>query len=160
MGLFNVVQPLPQAFFSEWGMGRSCCWCWGHIGILFLTFAACGCDGSQSVDAGATRAFWTDFTHLVVPLKEAETSDIFAAAERIDRLNPKQVDPKVVDFTREVSAFYRRMGNFRRDAFERGQKGLGIKMDEGEIKSLSDESNRVAKKLMEIDQYVRDTYHY
>jgi hypothetical protein len=129
--------------------------------VLVLASIGYGCDKPEPIDAGATRAYWTDHTHLMLPMKDGPAaSRVLAAAEELDRLSGKGVDPKLVQFSREVSVFYRRHAKFMNDAFERGRKGEGFNPDQGETKSLSDESNRIAKKLLEIDKYVRDTYHY
>lgn len=95
-----------------------------------------------------------------MPLRDATTNEVFTAAEGLDRLQAKGVDPKVVEFSREMSVLYRRFGNFRRDAYEKGRKGEGFVSDRAEIEALSAESNRMGEKLLEIDKYVRDTYKY
>lgn len=131
--------------------------------LLILMFGLglhSGCDRADPVDAGTTRAFWADVRRAAVPLDGSSDAQlVIDAADAMDRLSPRGVDPKVVAASREAAVLYRRFGKFMAEAAERGQAGTGLH-DRGEVESLAAESDRVAKRLTEVDAYMRATYQY
>lgn len=141
-----------------------------NIMFVVVALVMCGCEKSDSgssssssssggaVDAGATRAYWSQMNAHFVSISDADADQLLVAAQRLDRLSTTGVDVKVIGACREVATLYRQMGDFRRDAFERGRQGLGLNPDRGRIEKLSAESNRIAKSLSEVETYVRDNY--
>ena len=109
---------------------------------------------------GATRAFWTDVRRLTLPLERTSAATAAGAAEELDRLSTSGVDRQVAEFSRELSVLYRRYAEMMKAAENQGGAGQGFTIGEAEVDALFDESSRLAKRRREIDQYVRDTYHY
>ena len=116
--------------------------------------------GCAKSDAAKTRAYWADVKRCSISVLGISSQQAFNAADQLDRLPTEGVDPKVVAYAREASAFYRRYRSIMHDAEWSDRYGSKPLTNEGDIKGIANEAAKLNAKASEIGTYMSQKYGY